>query len=164
MSAFILPLSITLGLVTYGLIGLWYLWPWMKRVSLAEAVTPILLFHGFRYIGLAFLLPGVTAEALDPRFAIPAAYGDLAAALLALFAAVLLHNRLALAVPMVWLFNVVGLVDMVNAVTQGWLHVPDPAFGATYFIPAVVVPALVVSHVLVFLALLRLGRGDPVTQ
>jgi hypothetical protein len=163
MTELALPLSIVLGLVIYTLVSRWYLWPWMRRVSLAEAVTPILLFHAFRYIGLAFLLPGVTAEALDPRFALPAAYGDLAAALLALAAALLLRRGSALAIPAVWLFSVVGLADMLNAVTQGWLHVPDPEFGATYFIPAVVVPALVTTHVLVIAALLDVRHRSPLS-
>lgn len=66
MTDYILPISIALGLLTYGLIAKWYLAPWMDSVPRPTALSPILLFHGFRYIGLAFLIPGVTATALDP--------------------------------------------------------------------------------------------------
>lgn len=163
MSAFALPISITMGLVIYGLIARWYLWPWMRRVSFTEAVTPILLFHSFRYIGIAFFLTGVTAEPLDPRFADPAVYGDFAAAVLALVSVVLLRNRFRIAIPLIWLFSVVGLGDMVNALYQGLQHVPDAAFGATYFIPALLVPALVVSHILVFVMLFRRVHPRPTT-
>ena len=57
--------------------------------------------------------------------------------------------------PLVWVFNVEGTLDLLNAVAQGMRYIEDGMFGATYFIPAVVVPALLVSHVMVFVILLR---------
>ncbi len=155
MTNFILPISIALGLLTYGLIAKWYLVPWMDSVPRATALTPILLLHGFRYIGLAFLLPGVTANALDPAFANPAAYGDLIAALLALGAVLVLRQGLLGALALVWVFNLVGTLDLLNAVYTGFRLVPDADFGATYFIPAVIVPLLLVTHFLVFRDLLK---------
>ena len=57
------------------------------------------------------------------------------------------------------MFNVEGTLDLLNAVTQGLRYNEDLGIlGATYFIPAVVVPALFVSHVMVFVILLR---GEP---
>lgn len=150
-----LPLSIALGLVVFGLVARWYLVPLLARVGRDEALVPFLLFHAFRYVGLAFLIPGVTAGALDPRFAAPAAYGDLVAALLALVAVAALRLRWTVAVPLVWLFNVAGTLDLFNAVYRGFLYTPDGHLGATYFIPAVLVPALLVSHALVSWLLLR---------
>ena len=77
MTDFLLPVSISMGLLTYSLIARWYVVPWMDGRSRVEALTPILLLHGLRYVGLAFLIPGVTAAPLNPEFAIPAASGDL---------------------------------------------------------------------------------------
>jgi len=57
----IMPLSLLFGLVAFGLIAHWYVMPWLKSVSRTRALTPLLLLHSFRYIGLAFLIPGVTA-------------------------------------------------------------------------------------------------------
>ena len=45
----------------------------------------------------------------------PAAYGDLLAALLALLAIAALRMAWAGAIPLVWLFNVEGTLDLVNA-------------------------------------------------
>ena len=104
---------------------------------------------------MAFLIPGVTAQVLDARFAVPAAYGDMAAAVLAFVAIAGLRLRWAVAIPLVWLFNLVGTLDLLNAVFQGFRHNADGHLGATYFIPAVVVPALLVSHYLVFSLLVR---------
>jgi hypothetical protein len=127
----------------------------MDSVSRPDALSPLLLFHGFRYIGLAFLLPGVTATALDPAFANPAAYGDLIAALLALGAVLALGVGLPGTVLLVWTFNVWGTLDLLNALYAGFRLTPDADLGAAFFIPAVIVPALLVTHVLVFRELLR---------
>jgi hypothetical protein len=127
----------------------------MDSVSRPAALSPLLLFHGFRYIGLAFLLPGVTATALDPAFANPAAYGDLIAALLALGAVLALRVGLPGTVLLVWTFNVWGTLDLLNALYAGFRLTPDADLGAAFFIPAVIVPALLVTHVLVFRELLR---------
>ena len=151
----ILPISITMGLTTFALIARWYLLPHLRRLDLGAAATPILLFHTFRYVGLAFLIVGVTAEPLDSRFANPAAFGDLAAALLALAAAVAFRRRWSGAVPLAWVFNVVGLLDLLNAVVRGITFTPDGHLGATFFIPAVVVPALVVTHIVLFILLVQ---------
>jgi hypothetical protein len=152
-----LRLSVLLGLIVFGLVARWYVVPALARVRRDEALIPFLLLHGFRYVGLAFLIPGVTAEALDPRFADPAAYGDLVAAVLALVAVVALRLRWTVAIPLVWLFNVEGTLDLLNALYRGFMYAPDGHLGATYFIPAVLVPALLVSHVIVFWLLLRRG-------
>ena len=150
----VLPLSIALGVVIYALIAKWYLMPWAESKPRSEALPPLLLLHCFRYIGMAFLIPGVTAEALDPRFANPAAYGDLAAGILALIAVLAVRGQWIVAIPLVWLFNLVGTLDLLNALFQGVQHVPNGHFGAMYFIPAAVVPALLVTHFIIFRLLL----------
>lgn len=155
MERFFLPISIVLGLIVFWLAARWYLVPALQRRDRVEALTPLLLFHSFRYIGLTFLIPGVMAAPLDPAFAVPAAYGDLLAELLALIALLALRSRWAIAIPLVWLFNIEGSVDLLNALFQGFRLTPDASMGATWFIPAVVVPALLVTHVVVFQLLLR---------
>ena len=155
LSELILPLSLILSLISYGFIAKWYVVPWLNARSRNEALTPILLFHSFRHIGLAFLIVGVTAQPLDSRFSSPAAYGDLLTAVLALIALAAVRGNWPAAIPLVWIFNIVGLVDLVNALFQGLRYVPNGHLGAAYFIPTVIVPALLVTHVLLFWLLLR---------
>jgi hypothetical protein len=152
MTDFLLPVSISMGLLTYSLIARWYVVPWMDGRSRVEALTPIL---GLRYVGLAFLIPGVTAAPLNPEFAIPAAYGDLIAAVLALVAILLLRQGLPGALSLVWVFNIWGTLDLLNALYKGLRLTSDGDLGATYFVPAVIVPALLVTHLLVFRTLLK---------
>ena len=60
--ALILPISFALGILSYSLIAKWYVMPRLASLPPAEALPPLLLPHAFRYIGLAFLIPGVTSE------------------------------------------------------------------------------------------------------
>ena len=97
----------------------------------------------------------MTAGALDLRFAQPAAYGDLIAAVLAVIALAALRQRWSASTALVWIFNIVGTLDLILALTQGLRFTEPSQMGATYFIPAVAVPMLLVSHWLVFRELTR---------
>ncbi len=129
--------------------------PWVASRPRSEALIPLLLLHSSRYIGMAFLIPGVTSEVLDARFATPAAYGDLLAGILALIAIMALRLQWRIAIPLVWIFNLEGSLDLLNALFQGVRYVPNGHFGATYFIPAIIVPALLVTHFIIFVLLMR---------
>jgi hypothetical protein len=88
---------------------------------------------------------------LPDAFARPAAYGDLVRSLLALLAIATLKSRLGTIV--VWVFNIVGTIDLLNAFYQGnrlGLGTAPRLQGAAYFIPTVLVPLLLVTHALVF--------------
>lgn len=146
----ILPLSMALAISAWTLVFAWYLHPLLARRAFEAAVEPLLLLHCFRYVGLMFLIPGVTASPLDARFAAPAAYGDLAAAGLAFISLGALRVNRPVALASVWVFNLWGFADLLNAVARGLKFTPDGALGATYWIPALVVPLLLVSHVYLF--------------
>jgi len=151
----ILILSMLLGLLIYSLIAKWYVLPSLALLSDKQAYTPLLLLHSFRFIGLAFLLTGVVSPHLPHAFAYPAAYGDLLAVALALVALVALRYSWAVALPLIWIFNIVGSIDLLYAISQGaWRFLPN-LFGATYFIPVLGVPALLVTHFIIFKLLLR---------
>lgn len=145
------------SLLVLGLLAKWVLAPWLAKQSQREALFWLTLPHAFRYIGMVFLVPGVVAQPLPDSFAIPAAYGDLSAAVLALLALVLLRNGWKGAIGVVWLFNVVGVVDLLNALR----HVDvAPKFGAAWYIPTLLVPLLLVTHFMIFARLLK-AREKP---
>ena len=150
--------SIVLSFVAWGIIAARYLWPALRDRPRAVALRPLLLLHSFRFIGLAFLVPGVVSPSLPAAFARPAAYGDLIAAILALLALATLRSRIGPAVA--WVFNLWGTADLLFAYYQGRVGVGvEPGqLGAAYFIPTVIVPLLLVTHWLVFRLLLR---ADP---
>jgi len=152
----IFGLQVLLSFVVYGLVARWYVAPRLATLPLHRALQPLLVPHAFRHLGLVFLVPTVVGPALPASFAAPAAYGDLLAGLLGLAAIVSLRARAGAAVPLTWLFNIVGLLDLVHAFYQGLTH--DVQLGAAYFIPTFVVPVLVVTHVMMLRMLVRHPR------
>jgi len=90
----------------------------------------------------------------------PAAYGDLVAAIVAMIAALTLSIRAFWAMSIAWVFNAWGAVDLLHAVYQGQIGIgigPGSLRGA-FFIPTVVVPRLLVTDALIFWLLLRPQR------
>ena len=149
-------ITVAFSLVVWGLVARQYFWPALRGRERADALRPILFLHSFRFMGLSFLIPGVVSADLPASFARPVAYGDLATAVLALLALTMLSSKGA-ALP-VWVFNIVGTVDLLNAYYQGSrisiANAPG-VMGAAYVIPTLVVPLLLVTHVLVFRIMLR---------
>src|SRR5438128_3393062 len=76
--------SIAFSLIAWGIVTARYIWPELRLRERAEALRPLLMLHSFRFIGLAFLVPGVVSPDLPSAFARSAAYGDVIAAILAL--------------------------------------------------------------------------------
>lgn len=149
------PINLVLGLLACGLIGWWYVWPNVRSLSPRDALIPLMLPHCFRYVGLTFLVNGVTHVPIDPRFSDPTAYGDLLTCVLALISIVSLRANASLAIPFVWATNVVGLADLINAFPVGLKLLSPGDFGAVIFIVVVFVPILLVSHFMMIAKLLR---------
>ncbi len=146
--------SIAFSLIAWGIVTVRYVWPELRLRQRAEALRPVLILHSFRFIGLAFLIPGVVSPDLPSTFAHSAAYGDIIAAMLALLSLLLLPS--AAGVAGAWIFSVWGSADILNAFYQanrsGLLA---GQLGAAYFLPTLVVPLLLITHGLAFRILLQ---------
>ncbi len=126
-------------------------------------MRPLLVLHSFRFVGLAFLLPGVVSPDLPSAFAHSAAYGDIVAAILALLALISLPG--ASGVVIAWIFNLWGTADLFNAFYQAnHAGLMAGQLGATYFIPTFIVPLLLITHGLGFRILLQHQKVSAVQQ
>src|SRR5689334_58600 len=147
-------MSIALSFIAWGIITARYIWPELRLRQRAEALQPLLLLHSFRFIGLAFLVPGVVSLDLPPAFAQSAAYGDVIASILALLALISLPG--AAGIIITWIFSLWGTADLLNAFYQAnHAGLIAGQLGATYFIPTFVVPILLITHGLAFRILLQ---------
>jgi hypothetical protein len=147
-------ISIAFSFIAWGILVARYLWPELRRQSRADALWPLLLLHCFRFVGLSFLVPGVVSPDLPTAWTLPAAYGDLITAVLALLALAVLRSGLGIA--LVWVFNLWGSADLLYAFYQGNQVGLEPGqLGAAYFIVTVLVPLLLITHGLVFRLLLQ---------
>ena len=146
--------SIAFSLIAWAIVAARYIWPELRLRPRAQALRPLLILHSFRFVGLAFLVPGVVSPDLPPAFAQSAGYGDIIAATLALLALISLSSGAGAAIT--WIFNLWGTVDLINAFYQAnRAGVLAGQLGATYFIPTLIVPLLLITHALAFRILLK---------
>ena len=154
--------SIAFSCIAWGIVVARYIWPELHRRQRAEALQPLLILHSFRFIGLAFLVPGVVSPDLPPAFAHSAAYGDIIAAILALLALTLLPS--ASGVVIAWIFSLWGTADLFNAFYQAnHAGLMAGQLGAAYFIPTFIVPLLLITHGLGFRILVQ-HQPEPTIQ
>ena len=150
-------IQLVLGYVAWLLCFGMYLFPRLKAMDRIDVHRAIATLHSFRFFGLVFLVPGVVGDHLPAAFATGAAYGDLATGILAMLALFAARNR-----PLFWLFvvafNLVGTADLLadyyRAIQLG-LPALAGELGATYAIPILFVPALMITHFVAFYLLVR---------
>ena len=155
----ILTVNLVLSTFVFWVAARLYLLPRLSSLEARAVVLPILLLHATRHLGLMFLAPGAVDPSIPQQFAVPAAFGDLVAAVLALTAIPAVVNRSPLARPLVGLFNIVGTLDLIAAITLATVANAAPFMGPAYWIPAFWVPALLVTHYIVFVLLGRRWTG-----
>ncbi len=149
--------QLVLGYVAWLLCFGVYILPWLKSMDRVAAHRAIATLHSFRFFGLAFLVPGVVGPGLPASFATFAAYGDFATGLLAMLALLTIRIR-----PVFWLFvvgfNLVGVADIIldyyHAIQAG-LPAQAGELGATYAIPIIYVPLLMITHLTAVYLLVR---------
>lgn len=152
----IFRIHLILGYVAWLLCFRVYFLPRLKSMDKVEAHRAIATLHSFRFFGLVFILPGIVGN-LPAGFAAFAAYWDFATGVLAILALLTVRIR-----PLFWLFvvafNLVGAVDLIvdyyHAIRVG-LPAMAGELHATYVIPIIYVPLLMITHVTAFYLLLR---------
>ncbi len=149
--------SILASFVSSALAVRLFAWPRLRTMEPNRALTLLVAPHMFlRFLGLGFLVTGVVSPLLPAQFAIPAAYGDVIAGFLAIVATLGLTRRAPWATASVWLFNIWGTADLLIGFYDGLTSGMQPGMlGATFFLVTAIVPALLVTHTLIFRVLVR---------
>jgi hypothetical protein len=147
----IFGLQFVLSIAVFSLLAIRLVRPWLNGMPISDALFWLTLPHAFRHIGMVFLVPGVVAPTMPGSFALAAAYGDLAAGILALVTLVAIHLQWRAMIALTWLYTIVGLVDLANALGQVGVV---PHFQSAWYIPSFLVPLLLVTH---FMVLARLA-------
>jgi ABC-type branched-subunit amino acid transport system permease subunit len=152
-------LSVVGAFLASAVVAFIYVWPAVRAMPRYEALRLLAAFHAFRFLGMNFLVSGFVSSELNSDFANKVGWGDLIAAILAPLSMAALSRRWSIAVPIVWIFNIWGTLDLLIAYYMGVTQIGNPGlFGAGIYIPALYVPLLLVSHILAFM-LLTTNRG-----
>jgi hypothetical protein len=128
-----------------------------KITSLLVAV------HTWRIVGIAFLW-GMTQGLLDPAFAIPAGVGDILIGVTAIPFAIFLWKGYSWSKYAVAVWSVLGIADLVNAISLGLIT--EPGFGTSTILtfPWILVPTVGVPFALALhgIVLYRLRNWIPI--
>ena len=138
------------------LVAVWYVWPSLTKLSRNSALIPLLFVQVPRYVGMTLLVTGMIDPKLSREFLSGAAYGDLLEAALALASIYALRINWRFAVPLVWLTNTWGFVDLLNGV-RGLFRLNVPSFNleAFWYIYTFYLPMVVISHLMIFWILMK---------
>ena len=153
-----LIVNLLMSTLVFYLAYRWLLKPVLHQLNPAAVLTPLLLLHAMRHLGLMFLATGVTASTMPWQFAMPAAAGDCVAALLALLAVTLIQKKSQWAMAAAWTFSVVGSIDFVSAIALSRIFGAGDYLGGAYWIPAFWVPMLLIAHWIIWQVLFQMRR------
>ena len=140
----------------FGLVAWWYVWPALIKLSRNTALILLLFVHVPRYVGMTLLVAGMVDSKLPGEFLASAAYGDLLEAALALASIFTLRSNWRVAVPLVWVTNTWGFLDLLIGI-RGVLQLNVPSFNlATFwYVYTFYAPLVLVSHLMIFRILLK---------
>jgi hypothetical protein len=150
-----LVFQFVLSLAAYAAIGGWFAWPWLRRKPIKSALQILLLPHLFRHVGVNLLVPELVDPTMPHAFARQTAAGDTITVALAWFALVSLRMEWWFGIAAVWLFNIIGLTDMLQNLVAAARTGAAEHLGAAWYTPTFIVPGMLVVHALVFAVLLR---------
>ena len=121
-----------------------------KQMQYNKTTALLIAVQTYRIGGIAFLW-AMTQGILDPAFAIPAGVGDILIGVTAIPFAVFLWKGYSWSKYAVVVWSVLGIADLVNAVTLG--TITNPGFGTStmltfpwILVPTVAVPSALVLH------------------
>lgn len=133
------------SMIIYGLIAIWYVVPWLKKLGRAEALIALSWFHIFRYISPYIFLAQRDGYPISNVAAAQIMIGDLAGAAIALVAIILLRRRLRLGLVLSWLLVVETIVDFAVGARQRIIEPRAGPTGVWWLILTFFAPMILVS-------------------
>jgi hypothetical protein len=112
-----------------------------KQTQYNKKTSLLIAVQTYRLGGIAFLW-GMTQGILDPAFAIPAGVGDLLIGLTAILFAIFLWKGYSWSKYALIVWSVLGIADLVNAITLGRITSPDFSNSTMATFPWILVPTV----------------------
>jgi hypothetical protein len=136
-----------------------------KQSQYQKTTALLVALQAYRIGGVAFLW-GMSQGILDPAFAIPAGVGDVLIGLTAIPFSIFLLKGYSWSKYAVVVWSVLGIADLVNAITLGRITSPDFASSTMATFPWILVPTVGVPLGLALhgIVLYRLRKWIPMRQ
>lgn len=134
----------------------YWIQPKISKLSLHEALLPFVFLNTFRYLGLSFMAKEQMYDGFPTEFLTTVGLWDFATAILAIITTVALKTKWKFAIPLVWIFNIVGFADLVTAFPQFFgLKLYDHNLGFIWLMFVTYGLTTFMSHIYIFYRLLR---------
>lgn len=138
-----------ISIALYSLIALWYVVPLLQKLSRAEALATLLWVHVFRYVVLYIFAARREGYVISDPATLELVVGDLAGAVIALGAVVLLRWRPRVGLVFSWLLVLETAGDLLGAIYYRRIDPPRAeAVGPWWFIYAFFGPLILVNTAL----------------
>src|ERR671918_1765272 len=136
---------------------------YLKQMQYNRTTSILIAAHTWRILGIAFLW-GMTQGLLDPAFAIPAGIGDILIGVTAIPFAIFLWKGYSWSKYAIVVWSVLGIADLVNAITLGVITNPDFRTSTMATFPSILVPTVAVPTALALhgIVLYRLRNWVPI--
>jgi hypothetical protein len=140
----------------FGIVSAWYVWPELTKLSRNSALTLLLFVQVPRYVGMTLLVSDMIDPKLPREFLSSAAYGDLLEAALAFASIFALRSTWRVAIPLVWVTNTWGFLDLLNGLrTVLQLNVPSFNLATFWYIYTFYAPLVLIAHLMTFWILIK---------
>jgi hypothetical protein len=153
LQAVIGSISIILGF------NLW-IKPRLANLSIHEVLLPFVFLNTFRYLGLSFMAKEQFYGGFPTEFLTTVGIWDMSTAILAIVAVLALQRKWTFAIPLVWVFNIVGFADLLTAFPQFFgLKLYDHDLGTIWLTFVTFGLAAFLSHIYIFIRLVKHARA-----
>ena len=134
----------------------YWIQPKISKLSLYEALLPFVFLNTFRYLGLTFMAKEQFYDSFPTEFLNTVGLLDFSTAILAIIAAIALKNKWSFAIPLVWIFNIVGFGDLITAFPQFFgLELYNQNLGFIWLMFVTYGLATFLSHIYIFIRLFK---------
>lgn len=125
--------------------------PRFSKLPIHEALLPFVFLNTFRYLGLTFMAKEQFYDGFPTSFLNTVGLLDFSTAVLAIVSVVALKNKWRFALPLVWIFNIVGFGDLLTAFPQFFgLKLYDQNLGFIWLMFVTYGLTTFLSHIYIF--------------
>jgi hypothetical protein len=134
----------------------YWIQPKVSKLAIHEVLLPFVFLNTFRYLGLSFMAKEQFYDGFPAEFLTTVGLLDFATAILAIITVIALKNKWRFAIPLVWLFNIVGFGDLITAFPQFFgLKLYDQNLGFIWLMFVTYGLTTFLSHIYIFIRLFK---------
>ncbi len=152
----IINLQAITGSIAIILAFKWWIQPRLSNLSFHNALLPFVFYNAFRYLGLSFMAKEQFYDGFPSEFLTTVGILDFTTAILAILSAIALKTKWRFAIPLVWIFNIVGFGDLITAFPQFFaLKLYDQNLGFIWLTFITYGLGAFLSHIYLFIRLIN---------